>query len=590
MKLQRKILTVLFALILLLTIVLCACDINQDGNKVKDSRFDEYSLAYGVNALESQEALGQKRLSLIFDLSKFPSDSIKSVPLDSTEIEKTEKSSIYEMMYENNSKITNSTSIDVGFGGFFSAGYTSKYSLSNSIKKENLNYQYFFQAKHFTKSEAYQLNGTVNSYKDYLSEEFLADLAKLNNESNREAYFIKKYGTHIISSVVRGGLLEIYYSLFSSEEFNSQTITNAIMIGISASIKTPDASGSISNRFEEEIKTTLSDKQKYTTNNFYIRYKGGKVVPVMSFDDVAESYNTWVDSLNDENNLSIVDVYNDGLTPIWDYFPNGFEKAKQKIMNYVKTETNKNAKSILAKLSNGTEENPYRIYTKEDFVNMLQYGKDGAKKVYSLEDDLDLGLTKSCIYWDYNDHENLKENAFQGIFKGNGHTIKYVINANGGSTDSENKNYAYGLFPLTYYAVIKDLNVQVDSTVFNRSARSSFSGGVIGYAYKTECENCTVLGEINQTDIKCPNGYTCTAGIMGFANGCTVNYCYNYAKIYSFHFSKQGKAARAGGILVYNKGANANNTYGCHNYSEVISYSGNNNPSSPLELDEVSVN
>lgn len=584
MKIQKKVIVLIFALILLLSIMLCACDFNQDNTNVKDSRFIEYGLAYGVNALEAEEAVGQRRPSPIFDLSKLPSDSIINFPLNSTVIESIEKDNLKEMMSENSAKITYSKSSSIGISGLFSVGYETKFSLQNTITKERLEHQYFFQGKHYTKSEAYQLNGAISTYINYLSEEFLSDLRTLNSTTGGESNFINKYGTHIITSVVKGGVLEVYFSLFSSESFDSNKITTAIMSGFEASITAFDANASLNNKFETSLSKAFINSSKSITKNFYIRYKGGKVVPVMNFDDIAKSYSGWGDSLNDEKNLAIVDIHNDGLTPIWDYFPSDFAKAKQKIMNYVQTEANKKSNSILSKLCKGTETDPYRIYSKNDFIRMLNDGNNSKDKYYSLENDLDLGDISSISRkeWMWNGNYDTSD-AFQGIFKGNGHTIKYenIINVN---LSKDYKNYASGLFPITDNAKIYDLTVEVKAETVSGEARSSFLGGIIGYANKTECYNCTVYGEVNQTDIKCPNGYVCTAGISGFANGGKFNACNNYANIYSFYLSHNGKAAKAASITIYNKDKSIPNADNSHNYSKVISCSGNNNPSDPSKI------
>ena len=193
------------------------------------------------------------------------------------------------------------------------------------------------------------------------------------------------------------------------------------------------------------------------------------------------------------------------------------------------------------------------IYTAEDFKwhigNNLEKGSKpdncGAGK-YMLLNDIDLGDWNEgwgYTYWASN-NESTTLNAktcFTGVFDGQNHTITYKLRV--GKTNLQ--SWAFGLFPVTDGATIKDLKVKADLSTYdpqNRGqkwhisnddrAEDAMVGGLVGYAKNTTIENCSVSGQVIYNSDG-GGGDTCVAGVVGYAYNSTVKNCSSSAEVYA---------------------------------------------------------
>ncbi len=135
----------------------------------------------------------------------------------------------------------------------------------------------------------------------------------------------------------------------------------------------------------------------------------------------------------------------------------------------------------------------YSISTKEELVqmtNMLEKGLIASNTEFVLANDIDL----SGIHW--------KSTKFDGVFDGNGHTIKNLTGENGLFSSAE---------------MVK--NVKLENV--NISSTQNEVGGIAGSANIT---NCTITGKISSTGIK-------VGGVVGYNYNRKSNYCYSDVEV-----------------------------------------------------------
>ena len=187
------------------------------------------------------------------------------------------------------------------------------------------------------------------------------------------------------------------------------------------------------------------------------------------------------------------------------------------------------------------------IFTAEDFKwhigNNLQKSSKpencGAGK-YMLLNDIDLGDWNEgwgFTYWTANNESTTLngKTCFTGVFDGQGHTITYKLRV--GKTNLQ--SWAFGLFPVTDGATIRNLKVSVDFSTDHISnadrANDVMAGGLIGYAKGTTVENCSVSGRIVYHSDG-GDADTCVAGVIGYAYNSTIKNCSSSAYVYAKGF------------------------------------------------------
>ena len=141
----------------------------------------------------------------------------------------------------------------------------------------------------------------------------------------------------------------------------------------------------------------------------------------------------------------------------------------------------------------------YSISTKEELVqmtNMLEKGLIASNTEFVLANDIDL----SGIHW--------KSTKFDGVFDGNGHTIKNLTGENGLFSSAEMvKN-------------VKLENVNISST------KNENIGGIA--SSDSNITNCTITGKISS------NGQN-VGGVVGYNYYKYLNYCYSDVEVFGLY-------------------------------------------------------
>ena len=172
----------------------------------------------------------------------------------------------------------------------------------------------------------------------------------------------------------------------------------------------------------------------------------------------------------------------------------------------------------------------------------------GAGK-YMLLKDINLGSWNEgwgYTYWTSNNDSTTVngKTCFTGVFDGQNHTITYKLRI--GKTNLQ--SWAFGLFPVTDGATIKNLNVNADLSTYdpqNRGqkwhisnddrAEDAMVGGLIGYAKNSTLENCIVSGRVIYNSDG-GGGDTCVAGVVGYAYNSSIKNCSSSAEVYARGF------------------------------------------------------
>jgi len=197
----------------------------------------------------------------------------------------------------------------------------------------------------------------------------------------------------------------------------------------------------------------------------------------------------------------------------------------------------------------GTEENPYRISSVEDLLNMQRLANEGfvplgsgmpfASGFYQLQNDIDCGHIDSLFTI------GTASNNFTGHFDGNGHTISNI-------------QVQKGFFGYTSEATLTNFiihNAVVDMT------DSPVGGTICARANDCTLDRCRVEGSVTFNNV--PNAAAYLGGIVGEATGhssrpCQIKNCHCGASMTLM----SGKAAHSiGGIVGHLLGGTVMNSY-----------------------------
>ena len=181
---------------------------------------------------------------------------------------------------------------------------------------------------------------------------------------------------------------------------------------------------------------------------------------------------------------------------------------------------------------NGTQQNPYKISSKEDMFalsNFVQQNGDTSGLYYEMTNSIDLENEEFVPigrHSQVNPPGQYFENEFKGYFNGN---YFYITNL-----QIKNENLTirddYGLFGRTNGAEIKNIVLLEGKILLETiySLSSSKIGGVVGYAEDTKITNCFN----NNVSIEVSGHDNTIGGVVGYAVGKTaIDLCYNSSSL-----------------------------------------------------------
>lgn len=365
---------------------------------------------------------------------------------------------------------------------------------NNYIKRSAENsYVYLKDLNNKFYAHEYYFDNYIDStqFSNALSDRFKLDALNLQNnltEANIQK-FITNYGTHLISSVIRGAELNINMSAIGEESSIREKVNNIASVGLFTSI----------GRWETQVDAGLNitnetfSSSKTVNLNIDANLLGGTN---QAFDETNIEYfpyqlREWAESTNNPENYIFVDVADDSLYPIWSLLDDSYAEVKEALDSYLEEKATSAYYEAMKKINllydddfefNQKYEGYIRIYTKDDLLKI----KDEPSKKYVLMNNIDFS----------NEIISPLPN-FSGIFDGNGHTISNVNLVVSGYAKA-------GLFEsVSASAVISNLIVNNSNVTFNlNNNTSSGSFGLIAGVNYGRIENCEVNNSILSGYIK----------------------------------------------------------------------------------------
>lgn len=463
--------------------------------------------------------------------------------------------------------------------------------LKNAIAKNGSDYsdyRYFYGIEQrYDSYQSFLFHCTEQStYADCYTSAFLADLNGLEN--GNKSYgdfeeFFKKYGTHVIGSVVYGGRFGASYSVMSDEIAFYPAVEHAMTIAIHDAVEYIDGGKSPDDSIWFNIKPYLTDAVNsvsdlsYVDSDYDVGFRtysdGGGVTKGLSLNLYVNNRQNWLNTLNDDTVVA-VSYPQGGLVPVWDLLPSDYanlSSAMEESYNrYYRTAADElvakyQSKNNFEAEENGTRSNPYLIRSEQDLKDIEAKGLD---KHYALANDIELTGTR----WNpIGGAKNIE--AFTGSLDGRGFAIKnlcekvdYTALSKSEAKKIEAGNRLYfGLFgKIGEDAVVKNLtfkNVNISiagPTVNNKNTRVMI--GVLAATCYGTVQNVSAVNGVCCYS-KCTNGASYVGGIAGLADGATFENCVNRIALFSARYS-----AATGGICGYAKDCKFAN---CVNYGNL---------------------
>ncbi len=155
----------------------------------------------------------------------------------------------------------------------------------------------------------------VFDYNNYFDANFIQSLNKLDHREMSYENFFKQYGTHLIASGVFGARAEVTCAVLGNEYEEIQSsvcseITKGTLKEVSPSYY----------KLDSNIKTFLS-----------IKAEGGIDYTFTGIEDYEKNQSVWLETINQDENLILVDFGQHGLIPLWEILPPTYEHMKDEM-------------------------------------------------------------------------------------------------------------------------------------------------------------------------------------------------------------------------------------------------------------------
>lgn len=225
-----------------------------------------------------------------------------------------------------------------------------------SVQQETFSYHNIYAQN---RTVTLQLDPDDDSFSSYLDPTFLKDAKKITSPQGADI-FLAKYGTHLMMGYTLGGVFEMtnYYATNSSSYVKENTTSFDTQVSAGLSVAGGKGGANTSGSFSFTQTYGLSDNNAYATNQYKLQTFGGKVFPGLTIDQAFSyyetafgagyMYNIWTDSINDGDNLVIVNVpTNTPLVPLYRLLPSTeeYQTAKEQLLaSYLKQCSSKLAK------------------------------------------------------------------------------------------------------------------------------------------------------------------------------------------------------------------------------------------------------
>ncbi len=275
----------------------------------------------------------------------------------------------------------------------------------------------------------------LEKYQAMLSEEFLADAAKVGKGDMTPERFIVKYGTHVMMAAYYGATFNAHYELLTDTKTAESAFGTDTKAGITAQIKgaLKGVDLELNNVTEEDAKEAYFTSATTETmrTKFVAKTKGGPAVGIsaLSLADFATACTDWVNKLNenkDENNYVIIDVPDNSLFCVWDFLDDSYADAKDVLNQYFYATCDESYYALKDKISSLYSDSilfdEERGILTVNFAGLQSYGEDvdlNGKISYPAENYLNTGVKFEnnvlTVYASVNRNE-VKKVIFKGSY------------------------------------------------------------------------------------------------------------------------------------------------------------------------------
>ena len=508
-------------------------------------------LGKGINVLDASHLMDFKQ-SVVFTENTLSFFNIKwdYAPPSDGGIISSSSFTVEDMLLNFNPSIRASLSV----GSFLSI---AEHQITNNatVNYSSYNYKYYKNAYHNVRKYKLYIDNFDQSNSLELTQTFEDDLAKLRNGTMTYVQFFSDYGTHLSTSAIYGGTLQMNYTLAS----NAVAIDSNVSSVINDCVSLPVEQGVMLD-IVSSLNTTFN--KNYTASDFneslYFSVSGGDEFAILDTDGFQESYHDWLNSFDPVStedfhvNLTydIVEYANGGLKPLWEILPSEYADIATNMQNaFIELSATKmQAFEDKFKTGNytqysggfGTASNPYILKTYQNLRNISQ----NMSAHYEMANDIDISGNAN---WEpiggY-----YAASPFTGTFDGCGYNIN-GLKRTAALPLSNNRSY-FGFFGcISTGGVFKNVNftnvaIGIGVDTYNKNDRV-FTGTACGYLYNARIENVnTVSGHIANSN-NC-TGVVFVGGIIGLARISTIEQCTNNLEVIGGRYS-----GVAGGVAGY---------------------------------------
>lgn len=235
--------------------------------------------------------------------------------------------------------LTANLGISQSLGGIYdiySANIKRGFNLSAGININNSISQYYYALNTTITSYTHSLpnySSNLNEYRLNLHPDYVNTVKNLLTIGDETAAnnFFDMYGTHVIAKGKYGGILQLYYGIFSENIYLGGKVHTSITSSLNAGIRDV-LGGSTDANFN--ISTVLGKYSSSVEQTYEAFSLGGKPFAGISLSMLNDSYKNWVSTVDDYPVL--IDVSSDGLIPLWDLLPNEYNtlENRNKIKEY----------------------------------------------------------------------------------------------------------------------------------------------------------------------------------------------------------------------------------------------------------------
>ena len=384
--------------------------------------------AGGTTSIFDEKLFGRLRATQI--------DHVKGAVTTATYTEGLE--SYLNQITEKTSTKTNTT-VSAGLGKIakVTAGFGFEVSKDYSTKSYGETKAVFYDMDYVWTETALELESYKNleKYQAMLSEEFLADAAKVGKGDMTPERFIVKYGTHVMMAAYYGATFNAHYELLTDKKTAESAFGSDTGVGITAQIKgaLKGVELELNNVTEENAKEAYftSTTTETMRTKFVAKTKGGPAVGIsaLSLADFATACTDWVNKLNedkDENNYVIIDVPDNSLFCVWDFLDDSYAEAKDVLNQYFYATCDESYYALKDKISSLYSDSilfdEERGILTVNFAGLQGYGADvdlNGKISYPAENYLNTGVKFEnnvlTVYASVNGNE-VKKVVFKGSY------------------------------------------------------------------------------------------------------------------------------------------------------------------------------